>query len=322
MDEQLLLNIVRLRYRDTPSFLEISSISTSFDFNASLGAEAQLRQGAGNILNLRPSIGRTERPTITYLPMRGESFARNLLAPVGLESLVYLSQSGWSAERILRVCVQRMNGVLNAPTASGPTPDREPEWQEYRELARLLRRLQQADAVFILPPSAEQKERGARGLLAFTPAGADSEEGRRFKAMLGLRADGVEFPLFPGLVAPDADTIAVSTRSLLSVLFFLSHGIDLPEQALDSGAVTQTLGRTGTPFDWQQTVMEDLFRIRSSPTEPKDHTIRTRYRGHWFYLAEQDLDSKSTFLMTDLLLAIQSGDRAALAPILTLPVSR
>ena len=31
-DEQLLLNLVRLRYRDTPSFIELSSLSTQFAF--------------------------------------------------------------------------------------------------------------------------------------------------------------------------------------------------------------------------------------------------------------------------------------------------
>jgi hypothetical protein len=39
-DEQLLLNVVRLRYRDTPVFLEIGSLSTQFSFEASTEAGA------------------------------------------------------------------------------------------------------------------------------------------------------------------------------------------------------------------------------------------------------------------------------------------
>jgi hypothetical protein len=35
-DEQLLLNLVRLKYRDTPFFLQVSSVATQFKFNPSL----------------------------------------------------------------------------------------------------------------------------------------------------------------------------------------------------------------------------------------------------------------------------------------------
>jgi hypothetical protein len=35
-DEQLLLNLVRLRYRDTPAFLEVSSISSQTRFEATI----------------------------------------------------------------------------------------------------------------------------------------------------------------------------------------------------------------------------------------------------------------------------------------------
>jgi hypothetical protein len=44
--EQLLLNLARLRYRDTPFFMEVASVSTSFDFDASASAtslEGQVR---------------------------------------------------------------------------------------------------------------------------------------------------------------------------------------------------------------------------------------------------------------------------------------
>jgi hypothetical protein len=37
-DEQLLLNLVRLRYRDTPAFLEVTSISTQSQFQTSFEA--------------------------------------------------------------------------------------------------------------------------------------------------------------------------------------------------------------------------------------------------------------------------------------------
>ena len=39
-EEQMLLNIVRLRFLDTPFFLQVASVSTNFTFEGSAAAEA------------------------------------------------------------------------------------------------------------------------------------------------------------------------------------------------------------------------------------------------------------------------------------------
>ena len=75
----------------------------------------------------------------SYSPARGEEFQKGLLAPIDLESLQLLARTGWSWERILRTTVQYMNGVDNATSAGGPTPDRKPQFEEFRYLARVLR---------------------------------------------------------------------------------------------------------------------------------------------------------------------------------------
>jgi hypothetical protein len=40
-DEQRLLNLVRLRYRDRPLFLKMSALNTQFSFTAGAGAQAE-----------------------------------------------------------------------------------------------------------------------------------------------------------------------------------------------------------------------------------------------------------------------------------------
>ncbi|MCC5840645.1 MAG: hypothetical protein JJT96_11020 [Opitutales bacterium] len=318
-DEQLLLNIVRLKYRDTPSFLEITSISTAYERSAGLGAEGQLRQGAGNnALLLRPNLNISERPTITYVPMQGDRFAKNLLTPLPIEALVYLSQSGWSAERILRVCVQRMNRVRNAPTASGPTPAEAPEFRRFQEIAAHLRALQQADGVFLLPSADDQP--GAADLV-IAPEWSQSPEALAFKEALGLDPSLDRFPLLPGLTQIDDRSIAISTRSLLGVLFFFSQSVEVSPAAQTAGIVTTTRQADGQPFDWGP-VYRDLFRVQRSTKPPGGAYLKTRYRGGWYFIDDADLQSKSTFFMLDLLFAIQSGDSRSLTPILTLPVSR
>ncbi|RME33196.1 MAG: hypothetical protein D6786_08300, partial [Gammaproteobacteria bacterium] len=43
-DQQLLLNLVRLRYRDTPLFLEVSGVASQFRINTAASAGATLRE--------------------------------------------------------------------------------------------------------------------------------------------------------------------------------------------------------------------------------------------------------------------------------------
>ena len=70
-----------------------------------------------------------------------------MLTPIPLDSLMLFSQSGWSTERLLLVAVQRVNDVFNAPTASGPTPERAPDYEAFADFAARLHRLQAAGLI-------------------------------------------------------------------------------------------------------------------------------------------------------------------------------
>ena len=127
LNEQFLQNLVRLRYRDTPYFLEVGNLTASLKFESSIGLNTALSTGGGSDL-LAPSVGMvySTSPTISYSPLQGEEFLRNVLVAVPLESLFVLIQSGWSANRVLGICVERINSLENASTASGPTPSQPP----------------------------------------------------------------------------------------------------------------------------------------------------------------------------------------------------
>jgi hypothetical protein len=142
--EQLLLNLVRLRYRDPPSFMELSSLSTQFVFDQTVFANGQLDERSINqsILRLGAAAKIEQRPTVTYDMLQGQEFVRRLISPADVESIILLIRSGWSAERVLRMTVQQINGVENARTASGPTPEIAPDYQEFQSLVHTLRALQ------------------------------------------------------------------------------------------------------------------------------------------------------------------------------------
>jgi len=111
--EQLLLNIVRLRYDDTPYFLQVSSISTQFSAQSSLGLSGSFPQQAPNAFGLTGGVAYAENPVVTWsLPDSRDQYAR-LLAPMGADQLTSLASAGWDPTRVMRVGVKKMNRLRN-----------------------------------------------------------------------------------------------------------------------------------------------------------------------------------------------------------------
>jgi hypothetical protein len=50
-----------------------------------------------------------------------------------------------------------------------------------------------------------------------------------------------------------------------------------------------------------------------------DTQLRVNYRGHWFYIDDSDLESKSTFTLLARIFALQAGKAEGIVPVLTLP---
>lgn len=121
-NEQLLLNLVRLRYRDTPSFLELSNLASQFNFDRSLGVSGSIPEGSSNLLGLSGGFGSSERPTASYSPLQGADFVTKLISPIDEETIILLTRSGWKGDRVFRVAVQSLNGLDNLRRAAGPTP--------------------------------------------------------------------------------------------------------------------------------------------------------------------------------------------------------
>ena len=116
-NEQLLLNIVRLRYDDMPYFLQVSGITTSFSAGANIGATGtipeKLRPVTPKVLGLSGGLSYSESPVVTWsLPDSREYFGR-LLAPMGTDQITALANSGWDPTRILRVGIKKMNRLRN-----------------------------------------------------------------------------------------------------------------------------------------------------------------------------------------------------------------
>ena len=324
LDEQFLLNLVRLKYRDNPFFLEVSSVTTQQSVETEMSASVKFAAGGGDTLT--PSAGMTykETPTISYAPLRGDQFLKQILSPVPLEAVLILTQSGWSVERVVSVCVERVNGLDNASNASGPTPSREPRFENFQKMVGILRELQLADALVLgaapCLPDADGKMRSGNDLvLRVQPVAALAPRIVRLKELLGVPNAGDELRLTNMFFNRPENGLAVRTRSMMGILFYLSHNAEVPPAHREAGLVTRTLAADNTAFDWNK-VTGDLFRVKSADARPANAFVSVTYRGKWFYLADNDLESKSTFMLLTQLFNLQAGQIKTVAPALTIGV--
>jgi hypothetical protein len=327
-DEQMLLNLVRLKYRDTPIFLEVSGIATQFSVSAAAQAGADLQANANDLFSVGVSGAYSTQPTVTYFPLQGEDFSQRFLSPLSLDRLMLLYRSGWPLKPILRLCVQRLNRVKNAPKAAGPTPRRRvPDYREFARVLDLIGELERQDALDIVYESPPVGDRPWRLVLRIAPEARDLPAVQELTNLLGLTSGKTQYPLvYAHQVVEDEgvaplDYLRVETRSFLGMLFFLAQAIEVPEPDVHTGKVATTRDERGEPFDWRL-VTGDLLRIRAEPTRPSGAVIAVRYRGSWFYIDDADLPSKSTFSLLSQLFALQAGKTERLLPILTLPIGR
>ncbi|MFO1477333.1 MAG: hypothetical protein U1F98_11840 [Verrucomicrobiota bacterium] len=327
-DEQMLLNLVRIRYNDTPLFLELGSVVTSYGYDAAVNAGGQLNTGPTTGQgNLGAALSYSEHPTITYTPLTGDQFAERLLSPVPLDSVMLFSQSGWSTKRLMLVTVLRMNDLFNVPTASGPTPARAPDYERFLDFTRRFQALQDAGLVG-LNWERQMHETNVPGREPHfwirlpadpnSPLAADALSVRRDLELESGRSDFL-ITAFPFHRQPDE--LGIRCRSLMGILFFLSTSVEPPPPHVQEGLLTVTRNSDGTAFDWH-TLSGEVMTIHSRRDKPPRAAVAVRYRDWWFYIADDDQNSKVTFNLLNILFQLQASTGSGKSPLLTLPVGQ
>ena len=161
--QELLLNIVRLRYNEGPEFLATSSISTQFaiDLAANAGATVGDDQSQRTeLLNIGGGVGYSERPTITFTPRNEKEFSQQLISPVELEIIHLLVNYGWDIDRVLRLTTAGINGLRNDTIREDPSESYARHLRLFVETVGRLGRLQKLGMMEI---SMESEEIDASG---------------------------------------------------------------------------------------------------------------------------------------------------------------
>jgi hypothetical protein len=318
-NEQFIQNIVRLHYRDPVFFLDVVSVTASLkmDLNAGLDQSAfDLAQGGADILQLSAGGAYTTAPTISYAPLQGEGFVKSVLRPISIEDMFALTGSGWSGRRVLGLCVERMNDLANAPDASGPMPKFSPD--RIDPFNRLLQLFDEVINEELIIPRIDPDTKETQLVIRSSPV--HSKAIREIKQLLGLDQNLEVYHVNSDFLGHRPDTISIRSRSLMSIFFYLSHHVDAPKVHKTAGLVTVTRNKDGSEFDWGKTAGGRLFHISQSDKQPDQAFVAIPYRGQWFYLADNDLESKSTFMLLTQLFRLQAGAAKSVGPTLTLPV--
>ena len=175
-NQQLLLNIVRLKYRESVSFLDVSTISAAYKFDAS-GSFQFLQPnhpappavpGPTDYSTRTGAISGTydEDPIITYIPLQGTDFAKRYFEQIDLRTIGTLLRSGWHVDTVMRVVVDSIEVQVPA-TPNGPpahvlnlinNPTDPVSYAKFKDVCDLLRKLQRLHALTISAPE-EAKEK-------------------------------------------------------------------------------------------------------------------------------------------------------------------
>ena len=329
--QELLLNIVRLRFNDKPYVLQISSISAKTELE--LGVSGYYDQGRtereknrrgrrwetrhGGRISGR--LDYAEKPNIIYQPLRGEKFVRQLLSPLDLETLFLLRFSGWEINSILRVFARAINNVPNAPTGGDSTPTGIPEYEAFLEGIEALDKIE-AQGGLVVAYSGRKRKAGEAVALRFLPAVRQSEAFKTLTRVFKLDPRAQNYQLKIGWAPETRRDIVIETRPILSAMFYVGRGIEIPEKLFKAGVVHVNMDENNEPFDWGK-VLGDLFLIRSSYRKPLKSFSAVKYRDYWYYIDERDVRSKETLTMLHIVLTLRAGGSPSTPPVITLPVN-
>ena len=103
--DQILLNLVKMRYFDLPIYLEVGQIVSGYtlETTANVGGEVGNSAAGTNFLGLGASGRYTDRPTITYSPQTGQKFLESFLTPIQPAKILSLVQAGFAADFVLQL---------------------------------------------------------------------------------------------------------------------------------------------------------------------------------------------------------------------------
>lgn len=316
--QQILLNIVKLRYADVPVFMDVGQVISGYELEGTLTAGGTIgtgntgAQGAlGDFLNFGAGGRYLDRPTITYAPLTGADFVKTMMTPFPPGAIMFLIEAGWPVEVLLQIGVQAINGIRNQKGGAYAHPA-DPE---FVEIVRVLSRIQAAGGIGFRVRREKESEEATMLLFHtrhLTPETLrDVAEVRR---LLRLNPEATDIQITYGADAQGDKEIALHTRSGYQVLIELASLVAVPPEHI---AEHRTVGMVPAVPEGTQG-LPPLVTIWSGTERPADGFAQVKYRGHWYWVDDRDFRSKRIMTLLTVLFTLSETGQKIQQPILTI----
>jgi hypothetical protein len=255
----------------------------------------------------------TDRPTVVYQPLTGVDFLKRLMTPIPPSSVLFMVQSGYSAELVMPIMLNSINGLNNASNRL-----RRPADPKFIRLVALMREGQLAGAIQM---RIERSRDGAESSVIIFESGRDPQltaRSREIKSILGIKPDLREFGVYFGGYSGKDNEIAMNTRSMLQIMLEFAAVVQVPESDVVQGKATLGLAdtaREGAPNG-------PPLRILVTDNQPQYAYVAAEYDRKWFWIADTDIQSKYTFAVIMLLFSIADTGVKGSAPVVTIPANQ
>jgi hypothetical protein len=316
--QQTLINIVKLRYSDTPVFLDVSQVIGSYQLQAGVSVGGGVNFGGPplpNTLSLSAAGTYTDRPTVVYTPLTGAHFLKVLMTPIPPPALFPLMEAGWPADLLLQIAAQAVNGISNRKGgARGRAAD-----PAFSQLLAALQRIQASGAVSLRTEvSKESKQEGVLLTLRRKDVSIETLADQALvRKLLGLGPDQREFKIVYGTLAEADDVIAIQTRSAFQIMIELGADIQVPAE---HAGERRTYPSSPEPAAGPET-LPPLVRIQSGTSAPGDAFAAVKYRDYWYWIDDRDLRSKGIFTFLMVIMTLAEKDEKVPPPVVTIPAN-
>jgi hypothetical protein len=310
---QTLLNIVKLRYMDPPTFVDVGQIVASRTLSGSVNLSGTaLSPGNNNALTVGGTGLYSDQPTVTYTPLTGNKFIKSLLTPLMPESVFYMIQGGWPADGVLFMAISALNGLKNQAASIQGTSPAAPNFLRALEL---LRKIQLSGGVAFRIEEDAKKQRIS--LLTFQREDVDPEtqaDMAELRRLLHLDPNATAFNLAYGATAANDKELAVQTRSIIQLMAILAADVEVPAEDLAEHAAAP--GWESVP---EGAHIKRLLKIHSSKTNPTHAFVAVPYQDHWFWIDRGDLSSKRVFTFMMMMFSLADTGDGQPMPLVTIP---
>lgn len=334
--EQLLKNIVRLRYAESSSYFQVTNVTASYSFVQSMSAQVvspSSSDGYYPTLTASPSLVYSDSPTISYAPLGNAAFIASLEKPVDFNYYLLLTHgSQFDFDVMSKIMLTKIGPLQNSPSAVSMDVYEIPNYKPFYRFVDTVERMTQNDEIV---PKAIYFNKTIGIMLHFTHK--NSKDALLLKKMVHVPANSDDIIIMPegsAIIVQEQDgklvipklpnslknVVYAQTRSIESILTFLSHGVRVPDSHIKARITTEGYYDNNTVFDWSP-MMDGIITIYSSESKPtEDVMIRTYLHNHWFYIKNSDVRSKKTlYLMIKLMDLVSVLPPQYQGPSLTLP---